>query len=234
MFSQQSSNSAEYITNRSQISSILRRLRQENPLLSVHFPGDNKLYNSSLLTVDAVAGALSLDELNPAAGHERVAPGTKLRVQGLLNGVDVRFTATVTTVDQDQGIYFYLVKLPEELLYRQRRDHLRVPLATSRDTVIELQSSGQVVKARISDISVAGFGAVILEGEGLASGQRFDCSFELGSKTINANVEIRFVVEDGHRRRLGARFHNLSPSSQRHLERTVMQLQRELVRVDEP
>lgn len=233
MFSEHRADSAEHITNRRQISSILRRLHQEHPLLIAHFPdNEQQTYSSTLLAVDAPKGFLSLDELNPAAGHKRISQGTVLLIQGWLEGVDVRFSVRIAEVHQERGIYFYRAELPNDLLYHQRRSYLRVPIAMAQETMVDMVGSDKTIRARMSDISIAGFGGVILEGDTLAPGDHFHCSFALGSDHVTARAEVRFIVDDAARSRFGARFEDLSPGPRRHIERTVMQLQRELARTD--
>jgi c-di-GMP-binding flagellar brake protein YcgR len=231
MPSDQFPQAAEYVVSPNQIATFLGRLRKEYPLLIVSFPGDDKLYSSALLSIDRAKGRLTLDELRPMTGHQHVRAGGGLRIHGRLAGVDVHFTVTVLEVAIEQGIHLYHAALPESLLYRQRREFVRVPLGLGLSERASLTAPTKTAVVRLLDISAGGIGGVILQGGPLATGEHYHCSFELGPETVSARVEVRFIAEQpGEPPRFGALFRDLSPRSRRHIARTLMQLQRELIR----
>jgi c-di-GMP-binding flagellar brake protein YcgR len=227
----QYSDSAEHITSRGQIASLLKRLHDGHALLTVSFPGDNRMYISAVLSVDAEAGCLTLDELNPADGHQRVQVGSQLQIQGNLAGIETRFLVDVQAVEIQQEIYLYRAALPRYMVYRQRREFVRVPVRLTMDAAVQLSADGKLIKGRVADLSAGGLGAAISEGDPMAIGDRYLCSIQIGGDVISAEIEIRFLMaEGGQQRRFGARFRGLSPQDKRRIERMVMQLQRELRR----
>lgn len=228
----QHSESAEHITSPAQIATVLKRLHEEHALLTVSFPGDNKIYNTAILGVDAAEGQVLLDELNPVDGHQRVQTGSRLQLQGSVAGIETRFNVVVSAIDIEQNIYLYRAPLPDYVIYRQRRDSVRVPIKLSLDASVTLSSAGKRAKARLADLSAGGFGAVVVDGDRLAVGERYQCRINLpGQAAIVAEAEIRFALDEaGQQRRLGARLLALPLQEKRRIERLVMQLQRELRR----
>lgn len=224
--------STEHITSPAQIATILKRLQEGHALLTASFPGDNKVYNTAILGVDATENQVLLDELNPVEGHNRVQAGSRLQLQGRAAGIETRFTVVVAAVDIEQNIYLYRVSLPEYVIYRQRRDSVRVPVKLSLDASVTLTSADKRAKARLVDLSAGGFGAIVIDGDRLAVGERYQCRIDLpGQTAIAAEAEIRFASDEaGQQRRLGARLLALPLQEKRRVERLVMQLQRELRR----
>ena len=53
-----------------------------------------------MLAVRPEQGCLLMDELAPASGHKRVTNGTKFRIAGKLDGVDIRFSTTVDAIQK--------------------------------------------------------------------------------------------------------------------------------------
>ena len=56
---------AEKITHAPQIANLLRRVKDQKVLLSVHVPGHEGVFNSLLLDVNPERNLILLDELNP-------------------------------------------------------------------------------------------------------------------------------------------------------------------------
>lgn len=232
MSSDQSSDSADYLTNASQIASVLKRLQEGNVLLGVNLPNDARPYISTLLAVDTAAGLLTLDQLSAADGHRRIRRGVKLAIQGQLTGVDTCFTLTVSEVSLEGGAYVYKAPLPTEILYRQRRESVRVPVRLTLNAEIRLQAQENTLTARLADLSAGGFGAVLLSGGTPAVGEHYACTMVVDGEAITMQVEIRFVAQELDQPcRFGARFRQASPRDQRYIERIVMQLQREQRRI---
>lgn len=232
MPSDQPSDSADFLTSASQIASVLKRLQESNVLLGVSLPNDDRLYISTVLAVDTAAGLLTLDQLGAADGHRRIRRGIELAVQGQLAGVETSFTLTVSEVRLEGGAYVYKAALPTEMLYRQRRESVRVPVRLTLNAEIRLQAGGRTLKARLADLSAGGFGAVLLSGGAPILGEHYACTMVVDGEAITMEVEIRFVTQEPDEPcRFGASFRRASPRDQRYIERIVMQLQREQRRI---
>lgn len=221
------------LTSPAQIAGILKRLHDERSLLSCSFPGGREIYNSAVLTVDPAAGVFTLDELNPRSGHDRIQPGTEIRVEGSLQGVDTRFVFKVGEVKLENGIYDYSSPLPEYLIYRQRRQYHRVPVRMTLHAVLNLDGEKKATTARLTDLSAGGVGGLVLEGGRLEAGSHHSCQIQLpGQPVLTIPIEIRFAQTDSRgQQRFGAMFLEISPMDRRRIARTVMDLERELRRL---
>lgn len=229
MPSEQTANTAELIASPGRIAALLKRLLEEQPFLLVTFPELHTPYASALLTVDTDSNGLVLDELKPATGHHGVQAGATLQVHARLAGVDLYFDTEIATIELQDGIHLYHAALPDKLIYRQRREHVRVPLP--QDAHIQLQHETRAAEARLLDLSSSGFGGVLLDECSLVADKRYTCTLTISTEIIRATAELRYLAEGPDRQRhFGALFHQPSPTVQRQIGRLVMQLQRDLVR----
>lgn len=220
------------LTSPAQIAGLLKRLHEEHSLLSCSFPNDPQIFNSALLGVDTDAGSFTLDELNPQAGHKRLKPGSQLRVEGSLQGVDTRFLVQVEEILLADGIHYYRCPLPDYVLYLQRREFHRVPVRLTLQAALSFGAAGRT-KARLLDLSAGGVGGVVIGGEPLVQGSVVPCTIQLpGQRPLKVTVEVRFVgLDERGQQRFGAMFKDISPQDRRRIARTVMDLERELRRL---
>jgi len=235
MLSEPHENDDDRVTGTAQIAGLLRRLQEEHALLTASFPDSTEIFNTTIVGVDLPHGHLLLDELNTARGHEQVRPGTRLRLETRLHGVDTRFLVEVLEVGSDsEGVPFYRAAFPESMIHRQRRRHHRVPIKLTLDAGVALSDdSHPPIRGRLSDLSVGGLGGVVTSGDPLVVGARYTCTLQLPRQpAMQLQVEIRFAqAETGRRQqKFGAMILGISPQDQRRLERTVMDLERELRR----
>ncbi len=223
----------EKIKNPAQISSLLSRLFENHCLLDVRLNGVGGSFKSAVLSVDPKKKVLTLDELNPRAGHERVQPGCEMEIAGLLHGVDTRFTVTTKSMDIEDGVYYYTASFPKTLHYHQRREFHRVPVRMTLRGSMSLVTDTQPCKARLVDLSVGGMGGVVTGGDGLQRGAIYLCVIHLPHREpLRVSAEIRYVSEPppGGRERFGAAFKELGGADRREIERMVAELQREQLR----
>lgn len=223
----------QVIENKGQIASILARLQRERSLLAVRVVGFSREFRSAVLGVDNRQRLVTIDELYPQRGHELVATGTELAVLSRTNGVETRFRLRVTSIGIEDGVYYYSTALPEELLYHQRRQFVRVPVRLTLQGRCRLSDEERALDIHLTDLSAGGFGAYVLRGGEVARGEtlRFEIELE-GIEPLTGEAQIRHTHHDKARRRLqfGARFMGLQPREQAHVERVVVALQRELLR----
>lgn len=155
--------------------------------------------------------------------------GSKLRIEGRLQGVETRFVVTVQEIGISKGIYYYRAAFPDTLVHHQRRQFHRVPVKlTLQNSVSFAGDASRALKARLTDLSAGGLGGMVIDRGVLTEGGEYICTLELtGGEPITARVEIRFA-RTNHRgqQRFGAMFLDLSPQDQRRVERMVMELER--------
>lgn len=122
------------------IAGILKDLDHKLTLVSVRLDADGPLYTSALVRLDPESKELYLDELNPARAHQHVVTGMSLRVFAALRGVAVRFSTTVTRIEQEQAGALYVCPYPDTLQYLQRRETFRVHIPMAQRPQIELRA----------------------------------------------------------------------------------------------
>lgn len=223
----------QVIENHGQIVSILNRLQRERALLTVRVPGFNQEFRSAVLTVDGRQRIVTLDELHPERGHELVGVDTELRILSRTNGIETRFQLRVAAVGIENGVYYYTTALPDEILYHQRRQFVRVPVRLTLQRRCRLSDNERAIDIHLSDLSAGGFGAYVRDGAEIRRGEtlRFEIELE-GIEPLTGEVEIRHIHQDKAHRRLlmGTRFTGLQPRERSRIGRLVTALQRELLR----
>ena len=226
---------AEKITHAPQIANLLRRVKDQKVLLSVHVPGHEGVFNSLLLDVNPERNLILLDELNPRGGHELACQVQQLRVRCQCQGIELGFTCHIEVGQSQRGISFYRASLPGEISYLQRRSSFRVRVGMSLAVPLHLPVEGtEVIDGELTDLSMGGLGANINTHLKFSLGQIISsCSLELPKgESLQAEIEIRFVRQDTQRnmQHIGAAFRNMPPQNQQILRRLVTQLEREMLR----
>ena len=223
----------ERITDPARIAGLLERLAKRRTLLTVEIPGRPERYTSCIVHVERPY--VLLDELLPAGGHRLLLAGRTLRATGKLDGIEIRFIATLERVDERDDVITYHMNLPGQLDYRQRRVDYRahVPLAQTLRVIIDC-GTATAIEGELHDLSRGGAGiAVPLGTPAMEPGQLYECAVELPDGVwLYCGVELRYVkkIPPRERRLYGARFTDLSPVQSRLLGRCITGLERELIR----
>lgn len=221
------------VRNHGQIVAILKRLLKDRTPLTVRIPGHRGEFRSALLAVDGSGATLQLDELAPQRGHNHLAPGMTLRVISAAGGVETKFTVAIHSIEISDDIYYYIVGMPDEVHYHQRRQFVRVRVPPMRQGTVTLTDESRHLELSLEDLSAGGIGAYVEHGGETRRGESFHCHIELaGESPIDCDVEIRFARQDKlHRKqRIGAQFMGLKTGERQRIERVVSRLQRELLR----
>ncbi|WP_019626466.1 flagellar brake protein [Thioalkalivibrio sp. ALJT] len=140
------------------IAAILKDLDHKLTLISVRLTEDGPLFGSALVRLDPTAREIFLDELTPSRAHEHVQTGQALRVFAALRGIAVRFSSTVTRIEQEAQGALYVCPYPESLYYLQRRETFRAHIPMAERPAVELSSQGwsQPVIGELTDLSACG------------------------------------------------------------------------------
>ncbi|WP_018873711.1 flagellar brake protein [Thioalkalivibrio sp. ALJ16] len=146
------------VDNPDRIAGILKDLDHKLTLISVRLDEDGPLFGSALVRLDPTAREVFLDELTPPRAHGLVHTGSGLRVFAALRGVAVRFSTTVTRIEQEQQGALYVCPYPESLYYLQRRETFRVHIPMAQRPKVELNTKGwsEPVIGELTDLSVRG------------------------------------------------------------------------------
>jgi len=216
------------------VCTLLRRVSEQRALLRVTLPDSRVTYHSAILRLEPDDGYLVLDELNPRQGHERLLVERRLHASAMVQGAEIRFGAELQAVGEQEAIAFYRVRLPDELVYLQRRASFRVHVPLSAPLAASFQwEEDDPLRGRVTDLSEGGVGVEFSCHVQLAPGEILPCELHLpDGERLACDLEVRYAKaeESPQRMRMGGRFLELPPQQRKALARLVADLQRELIR----
>jgi c-di-GMP-binding flagellar brake protein YcgR len=215
---------------------MLARLVAARCPVFVFVEGDDERYATVLLEIDAAAGVLIADELNPRRGNTRMRRGAKLKVSSRLDGVEMRFRTTVRAIDNDSDAAAYMLEVPTALDHREQRAVLRTRTSA---VAAELRDPDNApIRARVLDLSIGGMRLAVRSPHPLREAMHCDCTVTLPTGAFDARLAITHVRAAEARSRvgstkedvLGARFDALATHAARRLGRYIADTQRALLR----
>ena len=228
------------LTTPLEIASNLRMLQESHDPLIITFQDRTQRFQSYVVDVNRENNTLALDEMIPRGGERFLEAGIPFRVEGFHEGVRIAWECTTPlSIDDTHDHRCYRGALPREVLYHQRRSAFRAALKLSH--LIDVQVAGEKlkspIKGKLLDVSATGcklrFEGDI--GENLQLGQvyeRFSAALPFGQMTTPVELRYLHFEERLNITFAGLRFHNISGSVQRQVERFVYQLQREARQFD--
>jgi c-di-GMP-binding flagellar brake protein YcgR len=223
-----------------EIAGNLRQLQESHDPLIITFHERNQRFQSYLVDVDRDNNMIALDEMVPRDGERYLLAGESFRIEGFHEGVRIAWESNgLLNIDESGNTRCYRGKLPDQVVYHQRRNAFRAALKLAQLVNVEL--SGEKLKSPVSgkllDISATGC-KLRFEGDitsRLQLGQvyeRFVAALPFGSMTTPVELRYLHFEEKISTTFAGLRFHNMSGLEQRQVERFVYQLQREARRFD--
>lgn len=228
--------SYEIITNKHRKCNILKEMLQDRSLLTVLFEGGKKAFTTAVIDIDASGEVLILDELVPNEGNKLLVPGVKVWLLGQIRGVRTGFQAQLKESGQEFGIYYHRMLIPDAIRYQQRRSSFRVPVSYGLRNMVQfsLYHGKPPFIGRIRDLSIGGMLIQLAEKimtEDLPEGTLVpNCQIDLpGEGVMTTDAEIRHVYDDGTGQTdtVGMAFHEVSPHTERRIQRSVNYLERE-------
>ena len=213
---------------------LLTKIFDAHCLLDIRLDGDASAYQSAIIELVPEAGYLVMDALTPATGDALASSLPDLKVRTRVNGMEIKFASRILARGSQGGLPYYKVRYPDDIDYPQRRRDFRVTVPFDRGVPVRFETrTGGWVRGEIRDLSPGGFCARLLSGN-VANieqecGQPTACEIDLpGHGTLRAVVEVRHMQPSRARSapRVGARFIELEPHSERQLEHCVAELTR--------
>ena len=214
---------------------ILNDLQESRCQLSLSIEGMDGTFVSIILAIDAENNWLDLDELVDSEAHTALLGNKKYRVSGWLKGVNINFTASIISHQENAGLTRYRSSLPDTIYQRQRRTGYRTPVSIMSSPEVHLiLADNQVVKAEISDISTSGALLRVPVGSPLGAGDKIaQCIFKAldGSMIIvEAEIKRQVETENSSRSRLGCRFINVDLATAQEIQRYAAAVERQNAR----
>jgi c-di-GMP-binding flagellar brake protein YcgR len=227
------------LTDATAIRAVLARLVADRRPIDVRVDEGTERFQSLVVDIDLLLGALIIDELHPRRGHALVGIGSLVNVSSRIDGVDVRFSVRVRALDTEGGIAAYLSDLPAVLDYREQRGlfRLRIPVGAGIDAWIS-NTEHRDFAARVLDISTGGIRLAVPAPHPLKPADAWVCNVHLPNGAFAANLRIlrvrnfsaRYACQRRPEGQVGARFRNLSLQADHHIGQYMAAAQRELIR----
>lgn len=223
----------EIITARSYIIALLQRTVNEHLLVSIKLGQDDNSpqLTSTVLQVLPGEGVFLLDDLFPRPLV--IEKASTISVEVLFEGAGLMFSTTIESVQQEAGLRFWRIAIPEAVEYRQARSEHRVVVTPLELPVRLFVGEGRVLQGVLQDVCVQGIGVCLAEVSGLKRGKFYRCSIDLGAdESVEVEIEPSRIekVAGTLPLKLGLQLHNMSRNEQLQWQRFVAELERRLLR----
>jgi len=229
------------LNNKQQIFSILTAVQKSRTPITIKFEGSEKYFTSIILKTDLDKNHLIIDEIAPEEGHVLAMQHLSFSIRSSHSGVSLFFRPNVISASgSENGIAFYSIPLPNEMVYQQRRGSFRalVPRALNTQAHVTSVSRNQTLSGRLHDISITGC-RINFEGEIKPDLMRGDI-FEQVAITLPEGDKISSPLKLKHtsysrgsnETSCGFEFEGIDKISERMVDRFVYFLQREARRLE--
>ncbi|ELU8380340.1 flagellar brake protein YcgR [Cronobacter sakazakii] len=190
--------------------------------------------------LDASPEQLVLDFGSQASENQAVQKAKNIQFSAEAQGAKVEFNLPALNVGEFQNLPAFVAPLPEAVWFVQRREHFRITAPVQPQFYsLARMPDGKLFRGRLQDLSLGGMGT-LLEGampKGLEAGMQFSPLeldlLEWGKFRVDAQlltISERKVVDSKNETiatpRLSFRFMNVSPGTERELQRIIFALER--------
>jgi flagellar brake protein len=150
-----------YVKNPKQIVSYLNQLMQKKCLIAVHFGENNDSFLTSIIQIDQKKKLLMLDYGPKDYLNKQLLQAKKPDFRSVIDGIKVAFNANKVSSTQIKGQAAFVLALPDNLYWLQRRKFYRVRVPLSHKSFCTLrfqdeQSNITTGRFRLQDISITG------------------------------------------------------------------------------
>lgn len=225
---------AEIITASSYIAALLQRIVSEHLLIRVTLGGNSQsALISTVLQVLPRDELFLLDDLFPQPPASNLSPADIVSIQANFEGAELRFRATVESIQEESGLRLWRLAFPESVEYRQARHEHRVEVLPLAIPVRIFVGEGVVLKGQLQDLSPQGIGIRLRRVNGLKRGKAYRCSID---HSDDESVEVAISPQRTDKMGgelpvlLGAELHNMSRQEAPQWQRFVTEIERRLLR----
>jgi flagellar brake protein len=224
------------VYSQSEIVSLLRELAERQVLVTLYYDQSAGFAVSNVLDVNAGFEELLFDCASDPAAQQAIYASKRLVMVAFLDNVKLQCVVGAAEPIKHHGRSAFRVRLPQQMLRMQRRNHSRHQPVAGRPAnclVPSPRGEGQYESLRVLDLSVGGLAVLAhptkfdLPAEGIIEQCYLDLP-EVGQITVN--LRLRYVdpisESDGATaaRRCGCEFVNLSGPAARLLQRYMNKL----------
>lgn len=229
----------EVLHKTDEVFQVLKLLEKRKIQLTIIFPGQRKQFVSMVLRVDKTIRRYVLDEISPSEGHRLALAGQPFHIRTRVQGAEVAIRNQHSeTVGKEDGGAYYILPLPKEITYIQRRDAYRVNLPDGLHAEIEIRNpeTGATHRGHLLDISGTGCRARFsdLDASKLSVKQHLkECRISVpGTSGVELSAEILGLSSDEQAGTVtcGLHFLDLTSGTDKAIFRLVNVLQRKSIR----
>lgn len=219
------------ITDRQQIIRILYKVAKNHDQLEVMIDGHPGIFNTTILGLNPKTGILAIDGISDIKTPQSLLTNKKLHLSNHKDGVELECQLDFMSVRSNSNTSYYLMSIPDDLVYVQRRNDYRVPLAARSQFrgYLELQQR-QLVTGYAADISLQGLGVILKITDSIVQGDKItSCELLLPDETpIYFDLTICFVNKIPHRgnTRVGGQFVALKNNDKGRIAKIIRALER--------
>ena len=227
------------VHSRTEILHLMRQIQQRRLLVNLDMPGTRQIVVTSVIAVNESNNTVILDSARGDALNQELMAGKTAEFITHLDGVSITFsTGAVHLIEYDK-LPSLRIALPKSLVRLQRREHFRVPLPIANPVKCIVPSRSdedrEPITAHIVDIGCGGIAIVERGGRlGSETGQILTgCRLLLpNAEPIVTALEVRNSAQirlpnGAFQTRLGCKFIDLPIAMANHLQRFVMNIERE-------
>jgi len=150
--------SSQFLTDKAEIERVFRIFRDQCSTVQLRFARTEDEYTARVLEV--TAHQFLLEDIRPRTGMKLMRDQEPFSLAGRVDGIYARVgEIRVLKTAEDGGVPYFVLNLPSELLYQQRRraERFRLPLSVSKDGArLTLHRSERALSGYLVDISAGG------------------------------------------------------------------------------
>ena len=219
----------------------LHQAQRSRDFLEVMVEGGEVVYQSMILELDPNERTILIDELFPKGFVGLVGQKVHLAIRQK-GGRKIKFESVIQEQYSYDDAPIYVLAMPQDIETGQRRSAYRLPIADTMAIDSHFVGpEGQPYHASLRNVSSTGIAMDVLLGDdetGVHGPDSFqyndildDLVFDFAGVNINCEASVRSIEVDQRHVLIGAEFVDLPPVEQRVLERSIMRIQRDRIKL---
>lgn len=223
---------SRYLRDASEIERVFRALRDQSATVQIRFFRPDAEFTARVLEV--TRSQFLLDDIRPRSGISLMRDGERFSLAGRVDGTYAHVDELrVDEIAVDRGVPCFVLSLPTEILYQQRRraPRFRLPQTASKDRArMTLHRAGATLSGYLVDISLGGCRVVfdVQADPGLRQDEIIErCELEIpGHFHATAQTVIRHFSLNEHTGQLacGIQFAEMGSADRRRLRQFIAKL----------